>query len=760
MKPKVLQLIGNLHPGGSENQAVQLVRLLVESSQYEVYIASLDASGQLRGDLEKLGFSDIPEFRLTSFFDFNAVKQLYRFARLLRERRIDIIQTHDFYSNIFGMAAAVLARVPVRIAARRETGGWRTSAQKLIERKAYRLANAIVANAGAVRDQLVTEGVRAEKIVIIYNGLDLERLVPRQKGDDARALFKLPRDAGFQYITIVANMLHPVKDHPTFLRAAKRVRQVIPTARFIVAGLGPLTDETRALASQLGIGGDVFFIGRCEQIAELLALSDVCVLSSTAEGFSNSILEYMGAARPVVVTNVGGAREAVIEGETGFMVEARDDEAMAERITGLLIDQQRARDMGVQGRRVVEERFSMKAQLGRTVRLYDRLLSQATGALRNEPGQTVAEPIRVLIVAPSLDILGGQAVQARRLLDGFSHEPSLDVSFLPVNPRLPWPLRKLQGVKYLRTIVTSILYWAMLLWRVRAYDVIHVFSASYWSFILAPAPAILISRLYGKKVLLNYRSGEAEDHLKHWRLTTRPVMRLVDKIVVPSGYLVEVFRNSGLWAEAVPNTIDLTRFAFRERGPLRPILLSNRNFEAHYNVECVLRAFALVQKEMPEARLIVAGDGSQRSYLHALAVDLGLKDVEFVGQVAQEKMPELYQRADIFINASDIDNMPVSHIEAFACGLPVVTTDAGGIPYIITNGRNGLMVSRGDHEGLAAGALRLLRDRDLAARLIGTAQSDCQQFTWTSVREGWLKVYSELTHLTGKSREVKTEGVG
>jgi glycosyltransferase involved in cell wall biosynthesis len=757
LKPKVLQFIGNLYPGGSENQAVQLVRLLLESSRYEVHIASMDARGELRYDLEKLGFHEIPEFRLTSFFDLNAIRQLFRFARLLREREIDIIQTHDFYTNVFGMAAALLARVPVRIAARRETGGWRTAAQLFIEHKAYGLAHAVVANAEAVRDQLLKEGLRTDKIVTIYNGLDLERLKPRLTGDDAFDLIKLPRGGAFQYVTIVANMLHPVKDHPTFLRAAKRVREAVPAARFVIAGLGHLTDDMRALAGNLGIADDVFFIGRCEQIAELLACSDVCVLSSTAEGFSNSIIEYMGAARPVVVTDVGGAREAVIEGETGYLVKAGDDAAMADRITGLLLDPQRAREMGARGRRVVEEKFSLGAQLGRTSQLFDRLLSP--GALPQKKGRDGEEPTRVLIVAPSLDILGGQAVQARRLLEGFSNEPSLDVSFLPVNPRLPWPLRKLQSIKYLRTIVTSIFYWGILLWRVRAYDVIHVFSASYWSFILAPTPAILVARLYGKKVLLNYRSGEAEDHLKNWRLTALPIMRLVDKIVVPSGYLVEVFRRFGLWAESVPNTIDLNRFAYRERMPLRPILLSNRNFEAHYNVECVLRAFALIQKEMPEARLIVAGDGSRRSFLHALTAELELQEVEFTGQVANEKMQELYQRADIFINASDIDNMPVSHIEAFACGLPVVTTDAGGIPYIVNHGRNGLMVSRDDHKGLAAGVLQLLRDRELAARLISTAQRDCQQYTWMAVREGWLKVYSELTHLNGKSTEVKTEGV-
>ncbi|HEX9919377.1 MAG TPA: hypothetical protein VGA87_09430, partial [Pyrinomonadaceae bacterium] len=135
--------------------------------------------------------------------------------------------------------------------------------------------------------------------------------------------------------------------------------------------------------------------------------------------------------------------------------------------------------------------------------------------------------VRVLIVAPSLGILGGQAVQAARLRERLAEEPSLEVSFLPINPRLPGLLGKLQDIKYVRTVLTSLAYVALLLWRVRAYDVIHVFSASYVSFVLAPTPAILVAKLYGKRVVLNYRSGEAEDHLRRWRRTAIPTIRLV-----------------------------------------------------------------------------------------------------------------------------------------------------------------------------------------------------------------------------------------
>ncbi|MGH9838066.1 MAG: glycosyltransferase [Blastocatellia bacterium] len=390
MKPRVLQLIDNLGMAGSERQAAQVAIALHESSRYQVFVACLDPKGNLREMLNRRGIVDIRAFPLKSFYDRNAIIQLTRFIRFLRERKIDIIHTHDFYTNIFGMAGARLAGVRARIASRRETMGVRTQAQKFVERRSYQLAHAIIANAEAVRRQLMEEGVSGDKIVTIYNGLDQERLTPRSGPGDIFEMLKLPPKGGCRFVTIVANLLLQVKDHPTFLRAAQRVRQAIPEARFVIAGEGHLREKMRALARELGLEKDVFFTGRCEHVAELLSVSDVCVLSSLAEGFSNSILEYMGAGRPVVVTDVGGAREAVIEGETGYLVRAGDYEMMAARIVELLRNPERARVMGRFGQQVVKQKFSCTAQLAQTEQLYDRLLArvrapaleQSNGALR------------------------------------------------------------------------------------------------------------------------------------------------------------------------------------------------------------------------------------------------------------------------------------------------------------------------------------------------------------------------------------------
>ena len=357
----------------------------------------------------------------------------------------------------------------------------------------------------------------------------------------------------------------------------------------------------------------------------------------------------------------------------------------------------------------------------------------------------VKNQLRVLIAAPSLDILGGQSRQAVRLMEGLKCDTDLEIGFVPHNPRLPGVLRALQKVKYLRTVVTTLAYVMLLLWKIRMYDIVHVFSASYYSYSLSAAPALFIARLFGKKSILNYRSGEAEDHLATWK-TAIPTIRWADEIVVPSGYLVEVFAQHGLQARAIYNIVELDRFPFRERSPLRPVFLTSRLLEPLYNVPCVLRAFAVIQEQYPEATLTVAADGFLRADLEKLARDLRLRNCEFIGFVRFEDMPALYDAADIYLSATNIDNMPSSITESMACGLNVVTTDGGGaIPYIMTHEVTGLIVDCDDHLALAHEALRLFEDSELALRLAHNAHESSKKFTWPCIRDEWLNLYRELT---------------
>jgi len=352
---------------------LQMISLLRDSGEFEVHVAALRGGGVLRSEAERLQVP-IVDFPLTSFYDSSMVQQSRRFVAYLRQHDIKIIHSHDFYSNIFAMTVGSVAGVGGRIASKRETTGTRTRAQRTAERGAFKLARAVVANAAAVKEHLIQLGVPDHKIVVIYNGLDMTRF--QLNGDAREALERLHLEMlrGHPVITMVANFEHRVKDYPMLLRAAQRVKTEVPEARFVIAGEGRLRAETEQLANELGLSESCLFIGRCASVPDLLAASDICVLSSQAEGFSNSILEYMAAGRAVVATNVGGASEAIVEGETGYLVNAGDDRAMAERLIALLRDPERRVAMGMNGRRRVEQCFSTENRLKTTIALYRKFL--------------------------------------------------------------------------------------------------------------------------------------------------------------------------------------------------------------------------------------------------------------------------------------------------------------------------------------------------------------------------------------------------
>jgi glycosyltransferase involved in cell wall biosynthesis len=352
-----------------------------------------------------------------------------------------------------------------------------------------------------------------------------------------------------------------------------------------------------------------------------------------------------------------------------------------------------------------------------------------------------ANALRVVIVAPRLEnLVGGQEVQADLLLRSWQSDPDVQASYVPSNPELP---RWLERVRYLRTLARFPLYLASLARGLRNADVVHIFSTASSGFFISTVPACGVARMLGKKVIVNYRSGLARKHMTASSFARR-ILRSADKVLVPSTYLHEVFREFGIDAQAIPNLVDLNAFSFRSRNPLRPMLLCSRNFEPLYGIDIVVRAFAQIQKTFPEARLWLLGEGSQENAIRKLIADLHLKGVELPGRIPREKVGKFYNEADILINASRVDNMPVSILEAFASGLPVATTNAGGIPYIVQHEQTGLLSDTDNIEQLAANVNRLLQDPTLAHQLTENAYRQSATYHWSSIREEWLGAYRDL----------------
>jgi glycosyltransferase involved in cell wall biosynthesis len=216
-------------------------------------------------------------------------------------------------------------------------------------------------------------------------------------------------------------------------------------------------------------------------------------------------------------------------------------------------------------------------------------------------------------------------------------------------------------------------------------------------------------------------------------------------VVVPSQYLKDVFSRRGLPASVIANAVDDSRFQFRLRKPLRPMFLCTRSFEPYYRVDLVVRAFTEVRREFAGARLLLVGGGSLEAAIRRLVEELGIRDsVEFIGTVQNDVIHQQYERADIFINASVVDNMPVSILEAFASGCVVVSSAPGGIAYLVKDGHTGLLSPTEDFQQLAQNAMRLLRNPEMASRMAEAALGESVSYRWSAIRNQWITLYEAL----------------
>jgi glycosyltransferase involved in cell wall biosynthesis len=349
--------------------------------------------------------------------------------------------------------------------------------------------------------------------------------------------------------------------------------------------------------------------------------------------------------------------------------------------------------------------------------------------------------LRVLIIAPlSANVIGGQEVEAMLILRRWQHDPEVEASFVPNNPRLPNGLRILETVRYLRTTVRLPIYLA-LVWQAAAkVDILHIFSASYSSFVLNCIPVWLIARLRRKRFVLHYHTARGWKKFANSSLV-RFVLKRINKIVVPSIYLAGKFEQIGFAASVVPNIIDEDRFKYRPRKPLRPIAISTRNLSPDYGIEVIIHAFAIVRQYYPHATLYLLGDGPLRQTLEARVRALRISRLFFCGAIPNEKMSEWYERADIFVNASFVDNAPLSILEAMASGVPVVTTTAGGITYMVKHEETALLCPLGDSRAIAEGVMRLLREPELALQIARRAHEQASTYSWSVVRKKWLEAY-------------------
>jgi len=370
--------------------------------------------------------------------------------------------------------------------------------------------------------------------------------------------------------------------------------------------------------------------------------------------------------------------------------------------------------------------------------------------------------LRVGLIGPLPPPSGGMANQTKQLHRLLRSEGA-KVELVQVNrPYYPvW----IGSVRWLRALARTGPYLVRLQQAARRVDLFHIMANSGWSWHFFAAPATWVAHANGIPSVVNYRGGNAEPFFDRSFRFVKPTLRLASEIVVPSPYLEATFVRRGFHASVVPNVVDLERFApvparpgGRQWKHDRPEILVARNLEPLYDIQTALQAFRIVHQAIPGARLKIAGSGPEQPKLMELTSELGLGDaVSFLGRIDNEEMPSLYRSADVVVNPSLVDNMPISLLEALASGVAVVSTDVGGIPLMVENRKTALLVPPRRPDALADSVLDLLKDGDLRARLEKQGLALVQQYGWSRVRDRWARIYRQALERRRTQPSVKVD---
>lgn len=342
----------------------------------------------------------------------------------------------------------------------------------------------------------------------------------------------------------------------------------------------------------------------------------------------------------------------------------------------------------------------------------------------------------IAVLGPFPPRPGGVSVQCAILVDKLQ---GAGANVTPINTDVP-SLRSWGRVGRWLLPFAQIpsLIWQM--WRTRKqWDILHVHPASWWGFM--PAVVGLIAKSWGKHLVMSYHGGSIANFFASWTWLIRPVLRRYDAILALTPTHACVFEQYGFDVQVVPNIVPVETFSFRPRGPVAPNILWLRQLVARYRPDDALQIFAAVQRVHPDATLTLAGGGVLTAQITKEIVDLGLAGITLTGHLPDARIPVVYNAADIFLNTSAADNQPQTLIEASASGLPVVSSNAGGIPDLIADGENGLLAPIGDIMALTDAILRLLDDPDLAQSLSVAAHQNAERFAWPQVAPQLARAY-------------------
>jgi glycosyltransferase involved in cell wall biosynthesis len=369
LRIKIIYVIDQLGKGGTERQLYEFVKGL-NQARFEPMVVSLSEGGYWGEQMRKLGVRVIELRRKRSF----ELARLIKLIALLKSERPEIVHTMLFASNTYGRIAARLAGVPRVIASERSHEVWKNKLYANIDRLLAPITDCVISNSVANRDYLVRRAtLPPEKAVVVHNGIDASSYHDARDGASLRKEFAIgPEDC---VVGMVANLID-YKNHAMLFEAMALVAAAFPRVKLLLAGDGAMRQPLQRHAERMGISRNLVLAGLRDDVPALLHLMQIFVLTSRFEGLSNAIMEAMAAGLPCVVTDVGGNRELVVEGETGFLVRLNDAPALAKKILFLLQHPDEAQAMGRRGAERIRNEFALEKMVTALERIYEKLLQQ------------------------------------------------------------------------------------------------------------------------------------------------------------------------------------------------------------------------------------------------------------------------------------------------------------------------------------------------------------------------------------------------
>ncbi|MGZ8177331.1 glycosyltransferase family 4 protein [Williamsia sp. SKLECPSW1] len=746
---RVLHVVPDLRIGGAERHVATLMPAL-DRTRFAPSVVCIGEPGALFDDLAAGGVPAVALRRTRR----DAVRALWDLVRHMRAHRPDIVLTRGYNADVLGRLAAVIARVPHRAVWIHHvaTADDRPRARRVVDRLLDRWTDRYLGVAHAQVPFLVdTLHHPAEKVVVVHNGVPVDDFTDLSA--TPRGPVPLPGIDGTGPVMGTVSAMRPEKDHETFLRAAARVARTVEDLRVLVVGDGPERARAEGLARQLGIAERTAFVGASSDVPRLLAAMDVFVLSSdSVECLPMALLEAMASGLPAVCTDVGGLREMVQEGVTGHLVPIREPDVLADAVVRVLADPEHARAMGSAARARARALFDRSVMVDTTQEVLSAIASGRAVQVRRPVATTVvmdltfvggAERLLVsLCAAVDRSVLAPRIVCLREEGPLAGEFRALGVPVDVVDGYAGRDPRRVLGLaRHLRRTGTDVVLVAHHHRAALAVGRLAAAVAGVPSVVAAhdmdltavggrvlPRSAVATLGLSRALVLLSQAQGE---YLHRAEGVGARAWSRTREVVIGNGI-----------ALPPPPTADRRRRArdllgLHEDDLAIGMVARLSSQKAH---EVAFAAFAKVLADRPAALLVLVGTGPREEHLRLLADDLGIGSrVRFLG--VRDDVPDLLPGLDISCLSSVHEGVPLVLAESMAAGVPIVATDCGSVPEMVTDGVEGFVVGVGDHAGFADRLIALADDDELRHRLgsAGRARA-CRQFDIAGTARGYERL--------------------